>query len=204
MLIDHLIYADPDLDSAVATVHRHFGVEATGGGQHPGRGTHNKLLALGPRTYLELVAPDPRQPDPATRRPYGVEGVTRGGLVGWAIAVDDIDAARTNARLHGFDPGHVVDGHREDATGRLLHWRATANAELAGVIPFLINWGDTPHPAGGAPSGLVLRSLRIEHPEPSSVTSALDALGVEVDVVRAPVPALVARITGPFGESELR
>jgi hypothetical protein len=37
----------------------------------------------------------------------------------------------------------VVDGHREDTTGELLHWRATANAQLAGLIPFLISWGDT-------------------------------------------------------------
>jgi hypothetical protein len=92
MLIDHLIYAHPDLDVAVATLHRHFGVEASGGGSHPGRGTHNKLLALGSRTYLELIAPDPSQPAPTTPRPYGVEGITQGGLVGWAVAVEDIEA----------------------------------------------------------------------------------------------------------------
>ena len=110
MLIDHLIYAHPDLDSAVAAIHRCFGVEASGGGHHPGRGTHNKLLALGPRTYLELIAPDPNQPDPETPRPYGVDGITQGGLVGWVIAVEDIDAARAYARSHGFDPGPVIEG----------------------------------------------------------------------------------------------
>lgn len=204
MLIDHLIYADPDLDAAVASMHRRFGVEATGGGQHPGRGTHNKLLALGPRTYLELVAPDPGQPEPSTPRPYGVEGVTAGGLVGWAVAVEDIDAARVHARSHGFDPGPVIDGHREDATGRLLHWRATANAEVAGVIPFLINWGDTRHPAVDAPVGLSLSSLSVEHPRPSEIGAALAAMGLDVEVRRAPRPALVARIGSPNGESELR
>src|SRR5687767_1797453 len=115
MLIDHLIYADPDLDEAAATVHRHLGVQAGGGGKHPGKGTHNTLLALGPKTYLELIAPDPRQPAPARPRPYGVEGISQGGLVGWAIAVADINAARAYARSQGFDPGPVIDGQREDA-----------------------------------------------------------------------------------------
>ena len=204
MLIDHLIYADAELDAAVATLHRHLGVEAGGGGKHPGRGTHNKLLALGPRTYLEVIAPDPSQPAPATPRPYGVEGITQGGLVGWAIAVEDIEAARAYARLHGFDPGPVVDGRREDATGRLLHWRLTANAEVAGLIPFLISWGDTRHPAVDAPAGLCLSSLAVEHPRPTEIRTALAAMGADVEVRRAPRPALVARIEGPNGDRELR
>ena len=204
VLIDHLIYAHPDLDAAVAALHSRFGVEATGGGQHPGRGTHNKLLALGPRTYLELIAPDPSQPEPSAPRPYGVQGITHGGLVGWAVAVEDIEAARLHACSHGFDPGPVIDGHREDATGRLLHWRATANAEVAGPIPFLITWGGVPHPAVDAPAGLRLTKLLVEHPRPTQIRTALAAMGIDVEVRQAPRPALVARIGGPNGESELR
>jgi hypothetical protein len=204
MLIDHLIYADNDLDVAAATLRRHLGVEAGGGGQHPGRGTHNRLLALGPRTYLELIAPDPRQPAPATPRPYGVEGVTQGGLVGWAIAVEDIEAARAYARSHGFDPGPVVDGYRESATGTLMHWRVTANADAAGPVPFLISWGDTRHPAADAPVGLGLSSLSVEHPRPTEIRTALAAMGADVEVRRAPRPALVAQIDGPRGDRELR
>lgn len=104
MVIDHVIYAHPDLDAAVAYLANRFGVLATGGGRHPARGTHNKLLALGPRTYLEVIALDPDQPEPDEPRPYGVEGINRGGLVGWALAVDDIDAAVANARATGVDP----------------------------------------------------------------------------------------------------
>lgn len=205
MLIDHLIYAHPDLDAAVAAIHRRFGVEAGGGGNHPGRGTHNKLLALGPRTYLELIAPDPSQPAPATPRPYGVEGgATHGGLAGWAVAVEDIEAARAYARANGFDPGPVVDGHRQDTTGRLLHWRVTANAQAAGPIPFLISWGATRHPAVDAPAGLRLLSFSVEHPRPSEIRTALAALRVDVDVRRAPRPALVARIESSRGAMELR
>jgi len=139
MLIDHIIYAHPDLDTAVADIEERFGVRAAGGGQHKGQGTHNKVLALGSRTYLELIAPDPHQPEPSMPRPYGAEGVTRGGLVGWALACDDIEAAVAAARKHGFDPGDVIAGHRASVTGTRLRWRLTRNALTAGLVPFLIS-----------------------------------------------------------------
>ena len=204
MLMDHLIYAHPDLDTAVDEIERRFGVRASGGGQHRGQGTHNKLISLGPRTYLELIAPDPAQPEPARPRPYGTEGNTAGGLVGWAVACDDIEAAVAEARRHGFDPGDVIDGRRVDPTGSTLRWRLTNNALTAGPIPFLLDWGDTPHPARSAPQGLVLESFHIEHPDPSSIGPMLAALGADVDVRPAPGIALVARINGPGGSDELR
>jgi hypothetical protein len=48
--IDHLVYATPDLASAVADIESRFGVAPTPGGAHLGLGTFNALLGLGPRT----------------------------------------------------------------------------------------------------------------------------------------------------------
>ena len=204
MLIDHIIYAAPDLETAVADIDRRFGVRAGAGGKHTGLGTHNKLLSLGPRTYLEIVAPDPEQPEPASPRPYGVDGVTDGALVGWALACDDIEAALAHARIAGFDPGDVMEGHRFTPTGTLLRWRLTRNALAAGLIPFLISWGDAQHPASSAPPGLVLVSFHVEHPDPASIVGPLKALGAEVEVRYASEAALVARLAGPRGSGELR
>jgi hypothetical protein len=202
--VDHLIYAALDLEDGVRDIEERFGVRAAGGGQHVGQGTHNKLLALGPTAYLEVVAPDPSQPEPPGPRPYGVDGITHNGLVGWAVSCANIDDSLEAARAAGFDPGDVIDGHRLTTSGTMLRWRATANAQVAGLIPFLISWGDTRHPAVDAPVGLSLRSLSVEHPRPAEITPALAALGAEVEVRRAPRPALAARIDSPRGESELR
>jgi len=204
MSIDHLIYAAPRLADAVDDIERRFGVRATGGGQHVGQGTHNALASLGPRVYLELIAPDPAQPEPAAPRPYGVDGIRAAGLVGWAVGTDDIDAAAARARAAGIDVGEVIGGARRAADGSMLRWRLTSNSRAAGVIPFLIDWGDTPHPAASAPTGLSLEAVRVEHPDPAVLAAALSALGVDVEVRAGRKAALVATLRGRSGIVELR
>ena len=66
-----------------------LGVRATPGGQHPGAGTRNALIALGPTTYLEVVGPDPDQPQPDNTRLFGVDGLTAPRLVTWAAKGKD-------------------------------------------------------------------------------------------------------------------
>jgi hypothetical protein len=202
--VDHLIYAAPNLTTAVAEVAERFGVRARAGGKHIGLGTHNALLALGPLTYLEIIAPDPEQPGQAIPGPFGVDRLTHGRLAGWAIACDDIDRTIATARSHGYDPGEVTDGQRVEPTGMVLRWRAAGEPLAEGLVPFLICWGDTEHPAGTAPSGLFLESVRIEHPDPPSLAPLLTALGADVAVQPATAPALVARIGGPNGSKVLR
>jgi catechol 2,3-dioxygenase-like lactoylglutathione lyase family enzyme len=206
MPIDHLAYAVPDLTDAVADIERRMGVRAARGGQHPGQGTHNALLALGDGRYLEIIAPDPGQPDPSAPRPFGVDPSGQPRLAGWAWRVDDIDAAVAHARSHGYDPGDPIDMHRLTTEGVQLNWRLTLNATGGGAVPFLIDWGDTPHPSASAPSGLKLRSLRIEHPDPRAIAAALTALGADadVDVGEAPDLTIIASFDGPTGTSELR
>jgi len=109
---DHLVYAVPDLAAAVEQIAADWGVRPDWGGQHP-NGTHNALLALGPHTYLEIIAPDPQQPTPSQPRSFGIDerpGETR--LVTWAASTTDLDATLAAALAQGYDAGEVMDGSR--------------------------------------------------------------------------------------------
>jgi hypothetical protein len=197
--IDHLVYACPDLDATVAEITRLTGVRPQGGGRHPGLGTHNALLSLGDRTYLEIIAPDPAQPSNGGPLPFGLDHLTAPALRAWAAAPSDLDAAVRRARAEGFDYGDIVTRHRRAPDDSELTWRMTIYPHdgPVAVLPFLIDWGDQRHPAQTAPPGLRLRELRILAPNAAQVVSQLRATSIDLPVDQADAPALRAVLTGP-------
>jgi hypothetical protein len=201
--VDHLVYACPELGPAVERVAALTGVRPAYGGQHPGLGTHNALLSLGPRTYLEIIAPDPAQPRPAEPLPFGLARLSEPALLSWAAAPGDLDAAVQRSAAAGFGYGPVIAGQRRTAEGHDLAWRMTESSSPGedGVVPFLIDWGASPHPAAGAPAGVRLTEFRISSPDPGRLTARLQLLGLDLPVDAADRPALRAVLTGPGGEA---
>jgi hypothetical protein len=204
-VIDHLVYAAPDLEAACAELDARLGVRPSPGGKHTGRGTHNALMDLGDGTYLEVIAPDPAQPPPPRPRPFGIDTLALARLVTWAAKASDIDERVSGAKAAGYDPGTVQAMSRARPDGVNLAWKLTLRDEPAGdgLVPFLIDWGETPHPSLTAAKGCRLVTFRAEHPRPDSVTSLLDALGEELEVREGPHPRLIAEIASPRGRVEL-
>ncbi|MFT4570510.1 MAG: hypothetical protein ACI8TX_000531 [Hyphomicrobiaceae bacterium] len=203
-MLDHLIYIAPDLDHAVAALKARLGVRPAAGGSHPGLGTRNALLALGADTYLEVLAPDPAQAGASAV--FDFASLTQPRLGTWAAKAIDIDARVERAANAGYDAGLVVPMERRLPDNTVLEWRLTwrSQPEHDGLVPFLIDWGDSPSPATSAPTGCSLSSFYAEHPNPSSVQPVLSALEVDLDVRGGEHPALVAIIDGPKGRFELR
>lgn len=198
--IDHLLYGAPDLQTGMDAVERLLGVRPTEGGRHPAYGTRNALVALGSTCYLEVIAPDPEQPANPRGIGFGLGGLTEPRLVTWAVRHPEIEAAAKLANL-----GPLETGRRERPDGAVLSWRLSDPYadRMGGVIPFLIDWGDTPHPAASAPFGGRLARLRLEHPSPGRVRATLEKLSVDMDVSPGDIPRLVATIQTAEGTVDL-
>ena len=200
-MIDHLVLAVPDLAGAVAQFERLTGVRAVLGGSHTGLGTANYLVGLGNAAYLEIIGPDPDQPDPAQPRPFGIDGLTTSQMVTWCIRPPDFDRSVTTAIARGYDPGGVRSMSRRTPEGAVLTWRLTPGATdpADGVVPFLIDWGATAHPTTGTLPTLRLHSLEAEHPDPVRIRPRLAALDLDLRIRSGRQPRLLATLHGPNG-----
>jgi glyoxalase-like protein len=203
-MLDHLVYATPDLEATCCDLEILLGVRASAGGRHPGRGTRNALISIGPKAYLEIIGPDPLQPEtkPAW---FGIDQLTAPKLIAWAVRVSDLEkfveqiSPKTNV-------GEVRSGSRSTPEGATLWWRLTEPqlAQGMGLLPFLIEWKSQQHPADSAIIGPPLVQLRIECPEPELIVTPLKLLGLEVDIEQSSITALVAIFERANGLIELR
>jgi hypothetical protein len=124
--VDHLVYATPDLKFGIDAVEKLLGVRATPGGQHPGAGTRNALVALGPASYLEIIGPDPEQPSHVGPRRFGIDGLKAPRLAAWAAKGQDLGRLAAGAARRGVSLGPVGSGSRKRPDGVLLSWRFTS------------------------------------------------------------------------------
>jgi hypothetical protein len=150
-------------------------------------GTHNALVRLGERFYLEIIAIDPQGAKPSRPRWFDLDSgdlqadlLERPRLVHWVARTTDLDAA---AKLCPIPLGEPLPFERGE-----YRWRITVPADGhlpgRGLVPTLIQWEVTAHPADALPpSGVSLEQLAGSHPEPAGIRAALAALGL-ADVLR--------------------
>lgn len=201
--LDHILLGVSDLDHGIEWVEQRTGVRAIFGGVHPGRGTRNALLALGPRCYLEIIAPDPQQPlgDIAKE----LVKLYEPALYNWAAHTDDIAAAAKKAVAAGFAIDGPADGSRTRPDGKILRWKACRlKDDRNGLLPFFIEWSkDSVHPATDAPGGCILKQFSLVSPSPTDLDKLCRTLGLDINVGQARKPALRAILSSPRGEVKL-
>ncbi|MCO6418065.1 VOC family protein [Siccirubricoccus sp. KC 17139] len=196
--IDHIVLGARSLEEGAAFVERHLGIRPRPGGQHLGFGTHNMLLGLGRGVYLEVIAPDPAQPDPPRARPFDLDDPAlrqaleaEPRLIAWVARTPVLEAVI--ARL-GHRGGEVVAMTRGD-----LSWRMAfppQRQDMDNLIPALIQWQGEGASSRLPDSHARLLQLEGEHPEVDAVRAALAERGLEEALKLRPGPhaRLVARL----------
>jgi len=186
-------------------VRRKLGVAPQAGGEHVRMGTHNSLLKLGERLYLEVIAADPRAPRPDRPRWFQLDepdSVRSPRLATWVARCDDIRAATAASP--------IPLGRIEPMSRGKFEWLITVPEDgklpLQGIVPTLIQWRSEIHPAQGLKDpGCSLLRLEGFHPRSEEVTGMLEAIGFEGEFALSPgeAPRLVAHIQTSAGPRRL-
>ena len=106
-------------------------------------------------------------------------------------------------RACGEDPGPISAMSRVKPDGEEIHWSLTMSAG-PGLVPFVIEWGNTTHPATVTPTGCTLVSLAGTHPDPDHIKALHSAIGINVDVVTGDSVSFEATLDTPNGRVTLR
>jgi hypothetical protein len=205
--IDHLVVTCRNLQTGRLWLEQRFGVPFSNGGKHVTMGTHNALLRIGRRAYLEIIAIDPEAPTPPHPRWFSLdreEMRAEPRLVTWMLATPAISVTLQKSP---FDVGCIQPFQRNT-----LQWKLTVRDDGAlvegGVWPAFIQW-DGAHPCDTLPDqGVSLVALDIRHPDPARIEEALKTIDFEsgeydVTVSQGASPKLEARFATPSGEVRL-
>jgi hypothetical protein len=176
------------------------GVAPARGGVHPGFGTRNSLIGLDSGIYFEIISPDPAQ-DLEGNRGGRIAALPRPGIITFAIRSDDPDALNAAARREGLSLEEPVAMHRDRPDGVRIDWTIlNLGSRFGEAIPFVIDWGASPHPSESVPAGCQLRSFAVLHPEADELARLYAALDIPVPVKRGAYPGFVAELATPNGD----
>jgi hypothetical protein len=206
MRIDHLVWAAPALEPACALFEQMTGVTPELGGVHGHGLSHNALVALGPRCYLEIYAPLPGKTD-GDDWVRACAALTTPRMFAICVdAGDHLDAVCAAMREAGLDGEGPHPWSRAKSDGTVLHWRLfrPRPSRFGNVLPFFIDWQNTPHPSLFAPSGIALTQLDVATPLAMDLAPLLARIGVvNINVRHAAMAAITATLDTPKGRVTL-
>jgi hypothetical protein len=206
--LDHIIWACDDLERGSKRFEALTGVTPHYGGTHASGLTHNALVRIGPRCYLEVLAPTgpPSAKDDAWSRLARTGGEPR--VLTYCLrssrALSDLAQI---AEGMGAPKAQVLSNGRVTPEGVKLKWQWVAPAfERFGLaFPFFIDWLDSPHPAAMAqtPAGIRLRHFAVGHPQADELQRSLSRLGAPIETYTAAGSEFRVQLDTPRGTVSL-
>jgi Glyoxalase-like domain len=133
MVIDHVVMLVPDAVQTATDLRERHGLGSERGPFHPFAGTRSHCVPLVPPQYLEFLTIENRelaQKTDAGRQVLASEA-RGGGLLAWAVLVDDLGAVSERLGIEIFD--YTIP----HADGTRRGWRAVTGAAH---LPFFIDY----------------------------------------------------------------
>jgi hypothetical protein len=199
--LDHIVWVVPDLETGKKQFEQMTGIMPVSGGKAPGRSeSHNALASLGSGRYLEIFAPRVVM---TSGRWFDLIQDGKARLASYCLHVDDqfetLLPEIPKARLQSKEP--VAMG-RVRPDGIELKWKLlnVSGSKVDAYLPFFIDWlGSKPHPSEDSPAGATLERFEIRHPDADEIAHIFRILSIELPVVPAEQPSLVAHLKTPNG-----
>jgi catechol 2,3-dioxygenase-like lactoylglutathione lyase family enzyme len=138
LTVDHVPIARSDLDALTAEFER-LGLAPEYGGEHDNGVTHMSVVGFPDRSYVELIAAKPADPDPEF--PFWPEHVLGdAGPAAWCVRVDDVRAEARRLIDAGVPVSGPWYGSREREDGSLVEWDRVefGGDDVRRVLPFAI------------------------------------------------------------------
>ena len=197
---DHFLLGCSSLEAGIQFMKDKTGIEAVKGGKHPHIGTHNALISLGEKVYLEIIAPDPEAKSLIDSYAFLKEMKTP-TLFMWAARTDNMGDLLKRVQEAGYKNSGILPGSRQRADASVLKWRSlSVETGINSVIPFFIEWDTSSrHPAVDSPKGCSIISFEIEYPEPEKLKAVFTQLQIEVPLKQGIKASLQLKINSPKG-----
>jgi hypothetical protein len=202
--LDHIIWACDDLERGTRRFEALTGVSPRYGGVHASGSTHNALVGLGPRCYLEILAPaGPQTPAEdawcrlarSAREPRILTYCMQGPR--------PLSQLAQIAEAAGAHDALVSNNGRVTPEGVRLNWQWVAPVfdEFGLAFPFFIDWLDSPHPAATAlgRGDVRLADFAVGHPQAADLLRTLTEIGTPVDTYTATAIEFRVRLHTPRG-----
>lgn len=200
--LDHLVYAVDDLTVGIINIEKSLGFKPVMGGKHLDNGTHNALIHLGGKSYLEIIAIDPDSENRPDEIWMGLSKLRHAQFTRWALHSDDLSNDIIILEKYTNSSMEIHNGARQTTAGSILTWSMIMpdlEPEID-LIPFMVDWSasDT-HPTDHLDPVCSLVKLYLQHPDPEQKQDLLQSLGVDLTIKRGDTIQIKAEIKCPNG-----
>jgi hypothetical protein len=195
--LDHIIWACADLESGSRRFEALTGIRPRYGGVHASGLTHNALVGLGKRCYLEILAP------------VGPAGPSDDDWCRLARGAQE-PRIMTYCLRSPRPLSELASNGRTTQEGVRLRWQwlGPTAARFGLAFPFFIDWLDSPHPAESfgvaqPESAILLQRFAVGHPEATELRRILMEIGSAIDTYAADDVQFRVQLQTPLGAVSL-